>query len=172
MNSRYILRLWAFHQAEGVKLARGTVVDERAEVAPVHVEPFAGRGLDAHVGAAGDGVLPQDAQIVLDDGDPAVVAQRFEALRDHGRAGVRVLLQQLGNGPLPGIDLAGPFAMGWLRRGRIEIFRNRAAADAHMPRDFAQRPLLYPSGGGAVSLIWSGVSIYDSVIRALGPPDQ
>jgi hypothetical protein len=31
-------------QTEGVKLAHGAVVHERAEVAPVHVEPFAGGG--------------------------------------------------------------------------------------------------------------------------------
>ena len=47
----------AFDQAKGVKLARGAVVNQRAEVAPVDIEPFARAGLHANVSAAGDGVL-------------------------------------------------------------------------------------------------------------------
>src|SRR6202011_5045911 len=90
-----------FDQAEAVKLARGAVVNKSAEVAPVHVEAFAGRELDTNVSAAGNGVLPQSTQIILDDGEPAVEAERLEALRNHGRVGVRVLLQQLVNGCFP-----------------------------------------------------------------------
>src|SRR5262245_56017917 len=48
-----------FHQAEGVEFACGAVVDQRAEVAPVHIESFAGARLDANISATGHGVLAQ-----------------------------------------------------------------------------------------------------------------
>jgi hypothetical protein len=61
-----------FDQAEAIKLASGAVVDECAEVAPVHIAAFAGRGFDANISAAGHGVLPQGPQIIFDDGESAV----------------------------------------------------------------------------------------------------
>src|ERR1700730_5990367 len=131
-------------EAEGVEFARGPVVDERAEMAPVHVEPFAGRGLDTNVSAAGDGTLPQYPQIVLNNGEPAVVSERFKALGNDGSVGVRVLQQKVGDGRLPRIYLAGTFTMQRLGGRRLEILRNRAAADAQMARDLSLRPLLYP----------------------------
>jgi hypothetical protein len=132
-----------FHQAEGVKLARGAVVNQRAEVAPVHIEPFAGGWFDANVSAAGNGVLAKGAPVILDDGEAAVVSMRLQSLGDHGGVGVRVLLEQRGNDFLEWIELAGAVAVSGLGSRRFEILGNRAAADPHMPRDFAQGPLLH-----------------------------
>ena len=132
-----------FHQAEGVKLARGAVVNKRAEVAPVHIEPFARRRFDANVSATGDDALAKSAQVILDDGEPAVVAMRLQSLGDHGGVGVRVLLVQLGNDWLEWIELTGAIAVSGLRSRRFEILGKGAAADSHMPRDFAQGPFLH-----------------------------
>jgi hypothetical protein len=132
-----------FDQAEGVKLARGAVVNERAEVAPVHIESFAGRRFDANVSAAGYRVLSESAQVILDDGEAAVVSQQFQPLSDHGSVGVRVLLEQFADDRLEWIELAGAIAMSGLRSRGVQILRNGAAADPHMPRDFAQGPFLH-----------------------------
>src|SRR5579872_5916260 len=40
----------AFHQTEGIELARVAVVLQRAEVAPVDLETLSGRRFHAHVG--------------------------------------------------------------------------------------------------------------------------
>src|SRR5205823_1163925 len=39
----------SFDKAEGVELARGAVIHERAEMTPVHITAIAGRRLDANV---------------------------------------------------------------------------------------------------------------------------
>lgn len=65
-------------------------------------------------------------------------------LGNDGRAQLRVLFQQLGNGRFPGFDLVAAFSMGRFRCWRVEILRQRAAADMQMPRDPAQGPLLHP----------------------------
>jgi len=41
------------------------------------------------------------------------------------------------------IELTGAVAVGGFRRRRVEILGKRAAADPHLPRDFAQGPLLH-----------------------------
>jgi hypothetical protein len=113
-------------------------------VPPIHIEAFAGRRLDADISVADNRVLPQRPQIVLDDGEAAIEAERMKVLRDHRRIGVRVFLEQLGDGRFPAIDFAGAFPTGGLRRGCIEIFRNRAPADAEVARNLPQRPLFHP----------------------------
>jgi hypothetical protein len=132
-----------FHQAEGVEFARGAVVNQCAEVAPVHIESLAGRGFDANVGAAGNGVLTEGAQVILDDGEAAVVSQRLQSLRDHGGVGVRILSEQFGDDFPEWVELAGAIAMSGLGCRRFQILGNRAAADPHLPRDFAQGPFLH-----------------------------
>src|SRR5215471_21342920 len=71
-----------FDQAEAVELARGAVVNQGAEVAPIDVAAFAGRRLDTNVSAACDRVLPHRPQIVLDDRKSALEAEARQVLRD------------------------------------------------------------------------------------------
>jgi hypothetical protein len=89
-------------------------------VPPIHIEAFAERRLDADISVADNRVRPQRPQIVLDDGEAAIEAERMKALRDHRRVGVRVLLEQLGDGRFPAIDFAGAFPTGgaapWVHR--------------------------------------------------------
>jgi len=68
-------------------------------VAPVHIEPFAGRRFDANVSAPGNGVLAKGAQVILNDGEAAVVSVRLQSLGDNGGVGVRVLLQDSNDFP-------------------------------------------------------------------------
>ena len=67
----------AFHQAEGVPLARSPVVEQSPEVSPIDIKAFARRGLHAHVSPAQHGVLAHGLQIVLEDRDAAVVGERL-----------------------------------------------------------------------------------------------
>ena len=53
------------------------------------------------------------------------------------------LLEQLGNDFLEWIKLTGAIAVRGLGSRRFEILGNRATADSHMPRDFAQGPFLH-----------------------------
>ena len=126
-----------FDQTEAVQLARGAIVDQGAEVAPVHIEAFPRGGFDPTVCAAGHGVLAQHAQVVLEDGEPTVEAEGCKVLRDYGGMGFRVLFEEFGNGRFPGFDFMGAFSRGGFRRRRIEILGDGAAADVQMPRDLA-----------------------------------
>jgi hypothetical protein len=67
----------ALDQAEGVKLPRGPVVNQCAEVPPVDVEALAGGRLHSYVSTAHRGVLPDRAQVIFDNRDAAGVAQRL-----------------------------------------------------------------------------------------------
>jgi len=70
----------AFHQAEGVQLAWRPVVAQDSEVPPVDVEAFARGGLHAHVRPAQHGILTDGLQIVFEDRDAAVIAERLQPL--------------------------------------------------------------------------------------------
>jgi hypothetical protein len=70
----------AFHQAEGVQLARRPVVAQGAEVSPIDVEAFARGWLHAHVSPAQHIVLTHGLQIVFEDRDAAVIAKRLQTL--------------------------------------------------------------------------------------------
>lgn len=98
------------HQTEGVELAGSAVVDQRAEVAPVDLEALAGGRFHAHIGAAGGGVLTYRAKVILDDREAAVVSERAQTLCDHRCIRSGILPQQIGDGRLEGIELAGAIA--------------------------------------------------------------
>ena len=71
------LAAMAFHQAECVQLARRPVVAQGSEVSPIDVEAFARRWLHAHVCPAQHIVLAHGLQIVFQDRDAAVIADRL-----------------------------------------------------------------------------------------------
>ncbi len=134
----------AFDQAERIKLAGSALVDERAEVPPVNVAAFSGRWFHTDKRPARHRSFSNGAQVILNNGYAAVVAQWPQPLRDDGRIGGRVLLEQFGYGGFEGIEFTCAVATSGFLRGRLQILRQGAASNPQMVRDPAQRPLLHP----------------------------
>ena len=88
----------ALHQAESIELARVALVGKYTEMPPVDFEALAGPGLHAHVGALGLSVDAHRVQVLFQDAQTTVEAQRAEPLRNNHSTGFRILLQQFGDG--------------------------------------------------------------------------
>ncbi len=131
----------ALYQREGVQLALVALIVERTEMAPVDLEAIPGRQLDPHIGPPG-GSGAHLAQVLLEDGDAAVVALGPQALQDHDRAGFRVLLQRGGDGGFEGVEFAWARAADRGRRWPEQIAGYGAAVEMEVARDPAERPLL------------------------------
>ena len=80
-------------QAEGIELAFIALIVERVEVAPVDLEALAGAGFHAHEGARGRAGGTHALQVPVQDGVPAGITRRSQALQDDDSRGVGVLLQ-------------------------------------------------------------------------------
>ena len=142
VNSRYMLRLWHSTRQKAYSLRCVAVVVERAEVPPVDVEAIAGLRFHAHVGAARGGLLADCVQIVLQDRDAAVVAERAQSLRSEPALAWGSCCEQFRDGRLEGSSLLAAVAMARRRRWSVQILGHRAPADVQVARDLAQRPLL------------------------------
>ena len=127
----------AFDRTEGMQLARSPVIGQCAEVSPIDIEAFTGTRLYTHISTPRGGTLAHGAKVILEDRNAAVMAQRLQPLRDDRRGGGRVLVQQLGDGRLEGVELAGAVALCRSGRRRVQIPGNGAAANAQRACDFA-----------------------------------
>jgi hypothetical protein len=134
----------AFHQGEGVQLARIAGLVERAEVPPVDLEAISGRRFHADVSAARGRLGADLVQMVLQNGDAAVEAAPAQSLENHDGTGVGVLLQQFTDGGVKRLQLAGSLRPGTRLRRLDEIFGHCAPVQVQVARDLSQRPLLVP----------------------------
>lgn len=97
----------AFHQAEGIELARMALIRECAEMAPVDFEAFSRSRLHAHVGALGLRADSHRVQVLFQDAQTTLEAQGAKSLCDDHGAGLCILLQQFGDGGFERIQFAG-----------------------------------------------------------------
>jgi hypothetical protein len=132
------------NQGEGIQLTLIAFVAEAAEVAPIHLEAFAGFGLHAHEGPFRLRLWAHLMNVFAQDGVATVIAKRPQSLLDDGSAGAGVLVQQFGDRRLEGIQFteAGP-SRRRLRR-RFQILLDRAPAHVQMLFDLANGPVLDP----------------------------
>src|SRR5437016_11286894 len=131
-----------FHQTEGVEFSRMPLIGKRVEVSPVDLEAFSRPRFHAHVGARGAGQCAHPLQVLFQNAQTTAEAQGPESLCNHRGTGMRILLQELGDGGLEGIQLARALTgSGGLRR-REEIFGDGSAADVQMTGDREHRPVL------------------------------
>ncbi|PYU22728.1 MAG: hypothetical protein DMG30_13960 [Acidobacteria bacterium] len=111
---------------------------------PLDFEAFSRPRFHAHVGAWGVGLRAHPLQVLFQNAQTTAEAERPESLCDHRGRGLRILLQELGDGGLEGIQLARALTgSGGLRR-RHEIFDDGSTPDVQMTGDFAHRPVLGP----------------------------
>ena len=75
-------------QSEGIQLTSVAFVVESAEVAPVHLETFAGLGFHAHKGALGLWLWSHLVNVVAQDGMTTVIAKRPQSLLDDGGSAI------------------------------------------------------------------------------------
>ena len=129
-------------QAEGVELALIALIVERVKVAPVDLEALAGRGFHAHEGTRGRAGGTHAPQVAVQDGVPAGITGRAQALQDDDSRGVRVLFQQFGDERLESIELAGARTMHRQGHGCRQILFNRARGQVELAGDAARRPML------------------------------
>ena len=129
-------------QAEGVQLAESSVVEQGAEVSPIDLEALASSGLHAHIGAAQNGVLAHCLQIVLQDGDAAVIPEGLQSLKQDRCWCFRILLQQFRQSRLESIELAETIAAAGRRCRLSQVLGQRMPADVEMGCDSALRPFL------------------------------
>ena len=131
-------------QAEGVKFALVALIIERVEVAPVDLEALAGGGFHAHEGTRSRAGGTHAPQVAAQDGVPAGIASRAQALQDDYPRGVRVLFQQFTDERLESIKLAGARTMHRQGRGCRQILFNRAGSQVELAGDATRRPMLAP----------------------------
>jgi len=131
-------------QGEGIQLTRIARVIERAEVAPVDLEPFPGHRLHAHESAARSQLRPHLADILLEDARTAAITEWPQALFDDSSTDLRVLIQPFGDVAFEGIEFARTAAERRSLRGRFEVFADCAPAHFEMALDSADGPALGP----------------------------
>ena len=83
-------------------------------------------------------------QVLFQNAQTAAEAERPEPQCDHRGRGLRILLKELGDGGLEGIQLTRALPGSSDLRWRDEIFGDGSAPDVQMTRDFAHRPVLGP----------------------------
>ena len=133
-----------FHQTEGVEFSRMPLIEERVEVSPVDFEAFSRSRLHAHVGARGAGLCTHPVQILFQNAQTTAEAERPESLCDYGGTDMRILLEELSDGGLEGIQLASALTgSGGLRRRDDDIWRwfcARCADDGRFCAPASARP--------------------------------
>ena len=97
----------AFHQPKGIEFASVAVVGEDAEMTPVDFEALAGCGLHAHIGPLRLSFRTHEVQVLFQDAQTTVEAERAEPLCDHDGTGFRILLQQFSDGCFERNQFAG-----------------------------------------------------------------
>ena len=117
-----------FDQAEGIELARVTLIEQRAEVTPVDIEAFSGSWLHANIGTLGRGLQRAPRVSNLSGCSATGEAERAEPLRDHHGTGFGILLQPLGDGGLERIQFAGTLPASGAARRRGQILGDGSAA--------------------------------------------
>src|ERR1700751_2652540 len=132
----------AFHQAEGVELARVALVSKHTEMAPVDLEALAGPGLHAHMGTLGLRVGAYRVQVLFQDTQAAIEAQPAEPLCNDYRTDFRVLLQQLRDRGFEGIQFAGALPRSGRACGCGQVPGDGSASEVKMTCDLAHRPVL------------------------------
>jgi hypothetical protein len=132
----------SFNQAESIELALIALVVEHAEVTPVDFEALARRRLHAHESARWRRRPPRLLQVLSQDAVAASIAGRLQPLQNDAAGGARVLLQQLGDERLEGIELAGARTMHGRGHRREKILFDRASAQVEMASDATHRPVL------------------------------
>jgi hypothetical protein len=117
---------------------------ERFEVTPVDLEAFARLWLHTHECPLR---LQQGAHfmhVVTQNATTTCVAQRAEALSDHGGTGGRILFQQLGDGGFVRVEFAGPGSSRGSLGRHVQILLDRLPAHVQMAFDLADRPVIGP----------------------------
>ncbi len=128
----------SFDEREGVELAFVALVVERPEVAPINLEPFAGRRFHAHEGA-GLGMSHTHAlQVFAQDAVAPAIAGGVEALEDDDAGSARVLFEQVGNERLKGIELRRARAAGRRGHRRLGIHSDGAHVQVKLASDAPQ----------------------------------
>ncbi len=124
-----------FHQTEGVEFSRMPLIGKRVEVSPVDLEAFSRSRLHAHVGARGTGLCTHPVQVLFQNAQTTAEAERPESLCDHRGTDMRILLKELGDGGLEGIQLTRALTgSGGLRRCD-DVFGDGSAPDVQMTGD-------------------------------------
>jgi hypothetical protein len=124
-----------FHQTEGVKFSHMPLLGKRVEVSPVDFEAFSRPRFHAHVGAWGVGLRAHPMQVLFQNAQTTAEAKRKESLSDHRGTDMRILLKELGDGGLEGIQLARALTGSGSLRRRHEIFDDGSAPDVQMTGD-------------------------------------
>ena len=129
-------------QTEGTKVALVASVVQGSEMAPVDLEALRGAGFHAHEGAGRMCGAPQLADVISQNGDSTLVPERSQALQDDHGAGGRVLLQQVGDGRLERINLAGSLTVSGSLHRRLDVPPQSFSRQVQMASDLARRPML------------------------------
>ena len=132
-------------QAEGVEFALVALIIERIEVAPVDLEALAGGGFHAHEGTRSRAGGTHAPQVAAQDGVPAGIASRAQALQDDDPRGVRVLFQQFTDERLESIELAGTRTMPGKGAGVARYFLTVRGARWSWRAMRRARPMLAPA---------------------------
>lgn len=118
------------------------LIGKRVEVSPVDFEAFPRSRLHAHVGARGAGLGTHPVQILFQNAQTTTEAERPESLCDDRGPGLSILLEELSDSGLEGIQLASALTgSGGLRRCD-DVFGDGSAPDVQLTGDFAHRPVL------------------------------
>jgi hypothetical protein len=131
-------------EGEGIQLARIARVIERAEVAPVNLEAFPGNGFHADERPAGHDFRADVPHVLSEDAVTAVVSQGAEILLDDRGGDGRVLLDPFRDSSFERVEFAKAVPMGGVLRGCIKILPDSFPADAELPLDLADGPVLGP----------------------------
>src|SRR5260370_9518394 len=133
-----------FHQTEGVEFACMPLIGKRVEVSPVDFEAFSRSRLHAHVGARGAGLCTHPVQILFQNAQTTAEAERPESLSDYRGTDMRILLEELSDSGLEGIQFASALtgSAGLLRCD--DVFCDGSPPHVQIAGNLAHRPVLRP----------------------------
>jgi len=83
-------------------------------------------------------------QVIFQDAQTTVEAERTETLRDHHGTRLGILLQQFGDGGFERIQFAGALPMSRAACRRDQILGDGSTSQVKMTGDLAHRPVLGP----------------------------
>src|SRR5579862_1509787 len=81
-------------------------------------------------------------QVILNDGDAAVIAERAQVLGNHRGVGGGILPEHVIDGLLESVEFAAAVAVNWWRSGCVQVLGDRSTANMQMACDFTRRPFL------------------------------
>jgi hypothetical protein len=79
-------------------------------------------------------------EVILNDGDTAVVAKWPQMLRNHRRIRGGILPKHVIDGLLENVEFAAAVAVAWWGGWCVQVFGNRSTANPQMTGDFTRRP--------------------------------